>query len=241
MVSDDLTPDWLKRLPDWVRDDEVRWLAKRPWIAGFIKPDDYTLDHAVERFARSQRLMGASAADAEPVTARSGMETTARFSTGTGVIRTILGMQTGAARARGLAVPYGERSVPVPVAGIYALEQFDRDSFEPLPPSAPLRIDHNYRIPPLGRVTSLRHTRAGVAIEADINASHRSLWLQRWARGEHSSLSIGFAGSAIFDDWSQWRGYPLRTVRNARLIEISVVRSPAYSSARIIELLGPQS
>ncbi|MCV6984160.1 HK97 family phage prohead protease [Mycobacterium shinjukuense] len=49
---------------------------------------------------------------------------------------------------------------------------------------------------------------------------------------------MGFAGGAVFDDWSATpEGYPLRTVRGAHLLEVSVCREPAYSNARITEVL----
>lgn len=242
MVSADL-PDWVNRLPDWVRDDEVRWLSKRPWIAGFIRELDYSLGPAVQRFQESQRRFGVahrSADEFAELVAVRGLETTAlRFeaatAAGPGVTRSVSVKSPEAARIKGLALPYGERSLPVRVAGIVTLEQFDRDSFEPLPSSCPLRIEHD-RNQNLGRVTSLRHTKTGLAVEADVDQEHRSEWTRRWLRGEHSSLSVGFAGAAVFDDWSTWGGFPLRTVRRAQLVEISVVRSPAYASARVIEV-----
>lgn len=239
-MSADL-PDWVRNLPDWVRDSEVRWLAKRPWIAGFIRQLDYSLDPAVQRFEESQRRFGVAHRSiddpAEVITAR-GLETTAlRFTTVTspGITRHVNVKSPQASHIKGLAVPYNQRSEPVQVSGIITLEQFDRNSFEPIPPSCPLRIDHDH-LQTLGRVTALRHTSAGLAIEADIDQEHRGEWLHRWLRGEHSSLSIGFAGAPIFDDWSTWGGVPLRTVRHAQLVEVSVVRSPAYPTARIIEV-----
>lgn len=240
MLTDEL-PGWATRLPAWVRDDETRWLAKRPWIAGFIRPDDYTLNRAIERFQQSQRRLGGNpSVTAELVTVR-GMETTAlRFGTATGVVRSVTVNTTDAAHIAGIAVPYNEPSTPVAVSGIRTLEQFDRDSFDYLPTSVPLRIAHDYQTDPLGRVTVLRHTKTGLAIEAHIDPDQRHTWLPRWIRGEYSSLSVGFAGAAILDDWTTSGGLPLRTVRRAQLIEVSVVPNPAYRTARITEVLGPR-
>lgn len=236
-------PPWVERLPNWVRDDEVHWLAKRPWIVGYIRADDYSLNPAIERFERSQRRMPVTTRTREPelLTVR-GLETTAlRFTnapSGTGVTRSVSVQTNVAGHIRGIAVPYNEVSTLVVVSGIVCREQFDRHSLTPLPPSAPLNVEHDAEAPTLGRVTSLRHTQAGLTIEASIDAHDRQQWLQRWIRGTWSSLSIAFSGAAIFDDWHVSNdGYPLRTVRSARLIEVSVVRDPAYNSARITEVL----
>ncbi|MGV7311980.1 HK97 family phage prohead protease [Mycobacterium kansasii] len=237
-------PPWVNRLPDWVRDDEVSWLAKRPWIVGFIRADDYSLNPAIERFERSQRRMPVTTRTREPelLTVR-GLETTSlRFTTapsGAGVVRSVSVQTNNAGRVRGVATPYGEVSTLVVVAGIVCREQFDRHSLTPLPPSVPLRVAHDAEAPPLGKVTTLRHTQAGLTIEASIDTPDRQQWLQRWIRGTWSSLSIAFSGAAIFDDWDVSNdGYPLRTVRNARLIEVSIVHSPAYRTARITEVLS---
>lgn len=232
-------PDWVRRLPEWVRDSEIRWLTKRPWIAGFIYPNDYTLDRAVERFDQSQRRFGVGHHQqlAELLAVR-GMETTSlRFGTaaGPGVTRAVTVTSPDATRFSGIAVPYEQPSTPVEVSGIVTLEQFDRHSLAPLPPSVPLRVGHD---PDqlLGRVTSLRHTEAGLAVEASSQNGWPLQWIASWLRGEYSSLSIGFAGAAIFDDWSTSGGLPLRTVRRAQLVEVSVVPNPAYPSARIVEV-----
>ncbi|OOK79246.1 caudovirus prohead protease family protein [Mycobacterium kansasii] len=242
MTSAELPP-WVHKLPDWIRDDEVSWLAARPWIVGFIRADDYSLNPAIERFERSQRRMPVTTRTREPhlLTVR-GLETTSlRFTTapsGAGVVRSVSVQTNNAGRIRGIAVPYTEPSTLVVVAGIVCREQFDRHSLTPLPPSLPLNVAHDAEAPPLGKVTSLRHTQAGLAVEAQIDAPDRQQWLQRWIRGTWSSLSIAFSGAAIFDDWAVSNdGYPLRTVRGARLVEVSVVRDPAYSSARITEVL----
>ncbi|MGV0494106.1 HK97 family phage prohead protease [Mycobacterium kansasii] len=236
-------PPWVERLPNWVRDDEVHWLASRPWIVGYIRADDYSLNPAIERFERSQRRMPVTTRTREPelLTVR-GLETTSlRFTTapsGAGVVRSVSVQTNDAGRIRGIAVPYTEPSTLVVVSGIVCREQFDRQSLTPLPPSLTLRVEHDAEAPALGKVTSLRHTQAGLAVEAQIDAPDRQQWLQRWIRGTWSSLSIAFSGAAIFDDWDVSNdGYPLRTVRSARLVEVSVVRDPAYNSARITEVL----
>lgn len=237
-------PDWVLRLPDWVHDDEIRWLSRRPWIAGFIRPDDYTLNRAVERFEQSQRLLGAPTTVADELVTVRGIETTSlRYATtgSLGVVRGVSIQTLDAARIKGLAVPYGERSSPVQIQGIRAYEQFDRNSFEYLPTSVPLRVDHDQERPPLGTVTSLRHTTAGLAINANIDPDQRREWAHRWIRGEHSSLSIGFVGAPIMDDWTEVGGMPLRTPRHAQLVEVSVVRDPAYLLAHITEVLDGDS
>lgn len=238
MKSDPDLPDWVKRLPEWVRDDEVKWLSRRPWIAGFIEAADYTLNRAVERFDASQRRFTLRAPVAELVTTR-GLETTsirtAAVAADPGLVRHVKITKPEFTAIRGIAVPYRTHSTPVAVSGIVTIEQFDEESLYPIPPSCRLLIDHDPG-QVLGRVTSLRHTQAGLAIEAAIGEEHRQAWLHRWIRGEHSSLSIGFAGAAVLDDWSNHGGLPLRTVRGARLVEVSVVRSPAYEVARITEV-----
>ncbi|NTY58672.1 HK97 family phage prohead protease [Mycolicibacterium sphagni] len=233
-------PDWVKGLPAWVRPDEVRWLTRRPWIAGFIRAEDYSLEPAIARFARSQRQLSAqlpaSPAGGELLFAR-GYETTAlRFNPGAaGVIRSVSITSETVGRINGIAVPYDQPSAVVAVSGILAVEQFDRQSFDYLPTSCPLIEAHDYERPPLGRVTELRQTTGGVVIEARIDRDHAS-WLRRWLRGEYSSLSIAFAGAPVFDRWTERDGYPLRTVRGARLVDVAVVRDPAYVGARITKV-----
>ncbi|WP_204802234.1 HK97 family phage prohead protease [Mycobacterium riyadhense] len=250
-LTDDLDalPDWVKRLPEWVRDDEIRWLARRPWVAGFVEPRDFSLDPAIQRFERSQREIRRGyrvATDRQPelVAVRGHMETTMlRYSTvmaGPGITRSLSMSTTNPGRIRGIAVPFGKHSTPVAVAGdVLCIEQFDAKSFAPLPPSCPLKVEHG-ELSPLGRVTDIRRRTEGLAIEARIDTADRQMWASRWVHGRWSSLSVGFAGGAIFDDWSTTTpdGYPLRTVRGAHLIEVSVCRNPAYPSARITEVLA---
>lgn len=248
MTTDTELPPWAAKLPDWVRDDEVRWLARRPWIAGFIEPKDYSLDPAIARFERSQRLIRTdvtatatrSTRHPELISLR-GMETTSfRYSAVTeniGVVRGVSIQTSNPGHISGLAVPYQKRSTPVIAAGgVLCVEQFDRDSFAKLPLSVPLRVEHD-EASSLGQVTERRHTSDGLAIAARIDTDDRQLWAERWVRGQWSSLSIGFAGSSILDDWSATReGLALRTVRGATLIEVSVCRDPAYPQARITEV-----
>lgn len=236
-------PDWANSLPEWVRDDEIRWLANRPWLSGFIRPDDYSLDPAIERFEASQRRMksdlraaGYTNTDARELVDARGHETTALRSAVTaspGVIRHVRIDTPDADRIEGIAVPYGQRSWPVIVRGVCCYEMFDARSFAPLPPSCPLIDSHNYELPRVGRVTTIRQTRQGLVIEASINETNRMTWIHRWARCEHSSLSIAFASAPILDNWTNWNGYPLRTVRGAQLIDVAVVQDPAYPAARI--------
>ncbi|MGV0638250.1 HK97 family phage prohead protease [Mycobacterium kansasii] len=249
MTTETELPPWAAKLPDWVRPDEFRWLARRPWIAGFIRPDDYSLEPAEARFERAQRDIRrqygfAAGHQPELVALRGGMETTAlRFSTGTsnlGIVRGVSVQTSSPGHVSGIAVPFGKPSTPVVVAGdVACIEQFDAESFAPLPPSCPLRVDHD-PASSLGRVVDIRRKAEGLAIKARIDTADRQLWAMRWLRGEWSSLSIGFAGSPAFDDWSSTpQGWPLRTVRGARLVEVSVVKQPAYPSARILEVTGP--
>lgn len=247
MLSIDDLPDWVKALPEWVRDDEVRWLAKRPWLSGFIRADDYSLDPAVERFELSQRRMradlraaGHTLSGAPELVDVRGYETTALRSAATitsspGITRHVRIDTPDANRLTGIAVPFGKHSTPVTVRGVICFEQFDRNSFAPLPPSCPLIDSHDYTLPPVGRVVSLRkHPGEGLLIEASIDEPGRLMWLRRWLRGEHSSLSISFASAPVLDSWTQWQGYPVRTVREARLIDVAVVTEPAYPAARIV-------
>ncbi|MDZ4268224.1 MAG: HK97 family phage prohead protease, partial [Mycobacterium sp.] len=241
----DEVPGWMRRLPDWVREDEIRWLAKRPWVAAFIRADDYSLDPAIERFEASQCGVSArdAAAAAELVTLRAvnaAIETTSLRQAGVahsaGLTRSVTVQSPDARSIRGLAVPYGQRSLPVMACGIACFEMFDRRSFEYLPLSAPLRDSHDWDADPVGEVTSLRHTDAGLAIKARVDRDGPT-WLCRWVRGEHSSLSIAFASAPALDDWTTWAGKPVRTVRKARLFEVSIVRDPAYRAARIVEVV----
>ena len=234
-------PDWARRIPEWVQPAEIRWLAQRPWIVGLIEPEDRSLAAACQRFLRSQRMMAhlVGKNQGSEIVLTRGLETTSlRWAdSGRGVTRHVTLHATDAARIRGLAIPYAQPA-PVKIRGIICYEQFDRDSFERLPASVPLRIQHDAKRAPLGTVTSLRHTDPGLAIEADIDPSQRREWAPRWVRGEYSSLSIAFAGLPIFDDWTQLADVPLRTVRRAIPVEVSVVRDPAYPSARITDVDG---
>jgi hypothetical protein len=122
-------PDWVKRLPSWVRPDEVRSLVGQPWIAGFIRETDYSLNRAIERFAESQRILGRdtrSADTSELVTTRRIETISLRYATsgGPGVVRSVsIKNPFDAARVKGIAVPYGERSTPVQIRGIRAYER----------------------------------------------------------------------------------------------------------------------
>lgn len=235
-------PAHLRLLPSWVRNDEIRWLSRRPWVAAFVRDLDYSLEPAIARFKASQSGVsirgadGATGAAADLLAIRGDVETTALRSAPVAVVtRGVRICSPFADHIKGLAVPFNERSVPVRImGGITCLEQFDRRSFKYLPPSTDLRDSHDWSADPVGRVTSLRHTPRGVAIEARIDRDPCT-WIKRWIAGEHSSLSISFTSSPMTDDWGTWRGFPLRTVRYAELCEVSLVRSPAYANARIIE------
>lgn len=254
-IDREILPDWVSALPDWVHDSEVRWLSRRPWLAGFIRAEDYSLKPAEERFARSQRYLRhtlrravANAGARELIAVRGDdVETTAfRFTppatSGVGVTRGVRVEAADASMFEGLAVPYNQRSEIIQVRDVLAYEMFDRQSFEPLPPSCPLREQHDYSIPAIGRVTSLRHhSKQGLLIEAELDEKGRTTWIRRWARGEFCSLSVTFAAAPISDQWTVTHdGHPLRTVRRAQLVDVAVVRIPAYPTARITRVFRGQ-
>lgn len=229
-------PEWIQQLPHWVRADETRWLTKRPWIAALIRDDDWSLEPAIQRFEYAQRRLQTAATQTTELLDVRGYQTTAMRTAPTApqpVTRHVNITTPDATRCEGLALPFNELSVPVAVAGILCYEKFDRQSFPHLPTSCPMIDQHDYQLPPVGRVTELRHTTHGVQISADIT-NNRELWIRRWNRGEHSSLSVAFTAAPVHDAWSAVDGIPVRTPRGARLVDVAVVESPAYRTARII-------
>ncbi|WP_074413464.1 HK97 family phage prohead protease [Mycolicibacterium fortuitum] len=239
-------PPWVDRLPKWVRDDEIRWLMKRPWIAGFIRPGDFNLERAEERFGQSQGRF-VRQREREVVTLRglTVTETTALRSAPVadrGVVRSVRMSTSLPRQLRGLAVPFEEKSVLVTVRGVRGYEVFDNRSFTRLPSSVALVEGHDMARP-LGVVNRIVKGRDGLQIQADLNVlthDERRTWWSRWCRGEWSSLSIGFRCRPLYDDWTTVGDMPLRIVRTAELDHVAVVREPAYRSARVIEILGPK-
>ncbi|MCI4674780.1 HK97 family phage prohead protease [Candidatus Mycolicibacterium alkanivorans] len=231
-MNTDTPTTWIDRLPDWIIDHEIRWLTRHPWIAGFIQPGDYSIDPAVARFENSQRRFTRRNPPNELLEVR-GYETTSLRSGNatTDIRRTVHVHTTEAQHLEGLAVPYGQPSTPVEIGGLLGVEQFDRHSITLMPTTVPLHVDHDPDHT-IGRATP-RHTTTGLRIDATITTTDKQTWLQRWIRGEYSSLSIAFKAAPLHDDWSTYDGLPLRIVRGAELVETSVVRAGAYTQARI--------
>ena len=144
---------------------------------------------------------------------------------------------------RGLAVPWGERTVvsgAAPGRGrIVHEEVFDTESIQNVGAlyGKPLLIGHD-SARPVGKIRLSRSTEKGLEIEADLVAADVELEgiRRRLEAGLQSGLSVGFIPDSSSDQWykpvAQGR-LPRVVRRNAEIREVSLVMWPAYASAGV--------
>jgi hypothetical protein len=131
----------------------------------------------------------------------------------------------------GTVVPY---DTPTKIGGY--TETFVPGAFADADPAnVPLTTVHDRESLPIGRALSLTDTPAGLEAELRVSETRQgdeALTLVR--DGAVSGLSIGFV--PVEDRWSPDRTIVERV--KARLIEISLVAFPAYSTARVMAVRG---
>jgi HK97 family phage prohead protease len=122
----------------------------------------------------------------------------------------------------GLAVPYGQT---INIGGFQ--ERVERGAFDTTV-QVPLLWGHDHREIPIGRVTALRDTEAGLEMDAVLNETSRGKDAYiALKNGDVSKFSIGFIPEESRDD----DGVIVRT--KATLKEVSVVNFPAYEQASV--------
>ena len=139
------------------------------------------------------------------------------------------------ATLQGVAVPYNSRSGELRDlnTGPYH-EMFERGAFGKIPDSVALYVGHDPQQIPIARVGSgtlrFSETRDGLMFEADISGSRPEL-IDALTRGDLPGASVGFRMKQ--DKWITNSTPPVRMVRTAELVELSLVVNPAYPDATL--------
>ena len=138
---------------------------------------------------------------------------------------------------RGLAVPYDQPARLRNSDGVWFTEIVDELSFRELPSGLPIMVEHNRSREPVGRVLNLEHTRYGLGMEGELVGSDSELegWARRFAKGLSAGLSVSFRAPR-FDYRPSDGNLPVRRLRDAELIEVSLVQHPAYRGAEVTSL-----
>ncbi len=146
---------------------------------------------------------------------------------------TSLGESDGPVIFRGCAVPYNEtsrmlydRARPYRERFVSGALQWSEDTV--------MLVQHDQRGVPLGRVAAgtlkFEETAEGLMFRCNLPESRMDI-REALERGDlDGSVSIGF--QCEDDDWMHTKSASLRTVRKARLAEVSVVTAGAYRGAR---------
>lgn len=146
----------------------------------------------------------------------------------------------GSSVLRGLAVPFHEHAWIVDKDGDLYAEVFDELSIPRPPEGVPLLISHDRDKPPAGKVMSSSLTKHGLGIEARLIGDDHELegWRRRFDAGLMVGLSIGFrTGQKPIWEAPPKRGMPpVKRIRGAEIVEISLVNYPAYTSAGTLSL-----
>lgn len=147
----------------------------------------------------------------------------------------------GSSILRGLAIPFGEYAFMVSKDGDLFAEVFDEESIPRLPQNVPLLVSHDRDRPPAGKVTSSVIMRQGLGIEAKLVGDDHELegWRRRFDAGLMVGLSIGFrtgSGKAIWEPPPKQGMPPVKRVRGAEIVEVSLVNYPAYDNAATLSL-----
>jgi HK97 family phage prohead protease len=146
-------------------------------------------------------------------------------------------VEDGGTVLRGLAVPFNQLA-PILTDGEIFAEVFDRDSLVELPRDVPLLLSHNRNHPAIGKVLNSWVDAAGLHIEARLVGSTEELagWRARLKEGLTSALSIGFTGRHKFERPTRPGALTVGRVRNAKVVETSLVNWGAYDSAQVERL-----
>ncbi len=135
----------------------------------------------------------------------------------------------------GVAVPYDQFSHVLHDRPRAYRERFKRGAMKPNPETVML-YGHDQGGVPLGRVGSgsLRFHQAaeGLMFEIDLPESRPDI-REALQRGDLSgAVSVGFYVEADGDEWQNKTNPAVRTVRNAELVECSIVPMGAYPQAK---------
>ncbi len=136
----------------------------------------------------------------------------------------------------GIAVPYNSLSVVLRDRPRPYRERMEPRAMQ-IDDSVSMFIQHEPSSVPLGRTGAgtlrFEERAEGLGFACDLPECRKDV-IEALERGDFDgSVSVGFIVSEGGDTWKHNRGGPsIRTVRNARLVEISLVSSGAYGSAK---------
>jgi phage head maturation protease len=147
----------------------------------------------------------------------------------------------GSSVLRGLAVPFHEHAYIEGKDGDLFAEVFDEESIPRPPQNVPLLVSHDRDRPPAGKVLNSFIMPQGLGIEAKLVGDDHELegWRRRFDAGLMVGLSIGFrasSGKAIWEPSSKRGMPPVKRVRGAEIVEVSIVNYPAYDNAATLSL-----
>ncbi len=232
----------------WLTPDDLELIREAPWLAAFIEDGDTEILAAIGRYAEGQKRavneLHSRGVDAvERHITPQGLLTTSLDTEGSISERSatsVLSERPGEITVeddgkiiRGLAIPYREHALIAENSRVF-LEYFEGESLRKLPKNVPLLQGHDRAVPPAGKILDSHHSPQGMWIEARLSggASDVDRWRGLFADSLMAGLSVGFR-----EGLGKWttdaRGTPIKLVREAEVIEVSVVNWPAYSSAGV--------
>ena len=137
---------------------------------------------------------------------------------------------------RGVAVPYNKLSHVITGESRRGF----REKFAPgaarVSDDTVLHLQHDQQGVPLGRVGAgtlrFREEPEGLMFEADLPESRPDV-REAIRRGDMAAASVGFILEENGDSWTHSPSGSVRTVRAARILEVSIVSSPAYPDAKL--------
>lgn len=137
---------------------------------------------------------------------------------------------------RGVAVPYNKLSHVITGESRRGF----REKFAPgaarVSDDTVLHLQHDQQGVPLGRVGAgtlrFRQEPEGLMFEADLPESREDV-REAVRRGDLVAASVGFILEENGDSWTHSASGSVRTVRAARIHEVSIVSSPAYPDAKL--------